>query len=72
MNFDLGSLSASFLVSGVGFVFFSYGRKMARPPQFVGGLVLLIFPYFVSNVTWMLAIGALVSMLVWLATRYGW
>jgi hypothetical protein len=72
MNLDVNSLFASFFVSGVGFVLFSYGRKMSRPPQLVGGLVLLIFPYLVSNVVWMLLIFGLIVGLLWVATRLGW
>lgn len=50
MEFDGLSLFVSFVISGVGFVLFSFGKKMERFPQLVGGLVLMIFPYFVSTI----------------------
>ena len=72
MNLDAGTLVAGFLVSGVGFVFFSYGRKMGRPPHVITGLVLMIFPYFIPGVLLMFGIGALICALLYLATRAGY
>jgi hypothetical protein len=40
---DLESLVAGFLVSSVGCVLFSYGRKLSRIPQMCGGLLLMVF-----------------------------
>ena len=72
MNLDAGSLVAGFVVSGVGFVFFSYGRKMGRSPHVITGLVLMIFPYFIPGVLLMFGIGALICALLYLATRAGY
>ena len=66
---DLTSLVAGFFVSSVGYVLFSYGRKLSRPPQLVGGLILMVFPYFVPSVPWMLLIAALLAGLVWVGVR---
>jgi len=71
MSFDAGSLIAGLLVSGVGFVLFEYGRRMRRPPQIGVGLVLLIFPYFVSNVLAMLAIAAALLVTLWVLLMRG-
>jgi len=71
MSLDAGSLIASLLVSSVGFVLFEYGRRMRRPPQLGIGIVLLIFPYFVSSVVLMLAIGVVLLVLLWLALMRG-
>ena len=72
MSFDASSIIAGLVVSSVGFVFFSYGKKMSRPPQMVGGLLLMIFPYFVPGVLWMLAIAALMCGLIWVAVQRGY
>lgn len=56
LNFDPGSLVVSLLVSALGFVLFSYGRKMQRIPQITAGLVLMVFPYFTSGILGMLLI----------------
>jgi hypothetical protein len=72
VNLDASSLIAGFVVSGVGFVLFSYGRKMGRVPQVITGLALMVFPYFVPNVLLMLGIAALLCGLFYLANRAGY
>jgi hypothetical protein len=71
MSIDGGSLLASFLVSGLGFVLFEYGRRMKRPPQVGVGLVLMIFPYFVSSVWAMFGIALALVVVLWLALMRG-
>lgn len=72
MQFDASSIIAGLFVSSVGFVLFKYGRKQQRPPQMVGGLLLMVFPYFIPSVAWMLAVGTLLCALVWVAVRAGY
>jgi hypothetical protein len=72
VDIDASSLIAGLFVSSVGFVLFSYGKKMSRPPQMAGGLVLMVFPYFVPGVLWMLAIGAVLCALIWVAVQRGY
>jgi hypothetical protein len=72
MSFDSSSLLASLLVSSIGFVLLSYGKKMSRPPQMLTGLVLLVYPYFITNAWLMLAIGAALCGLLWLAVKNGY
>ena len=43
-SFTAGSLYASLVVSGIGLVLATYGKKMARLPQLVVGLVMLVCP----------------------------
>jgi hypothetical protein len=71
MSLDPGSLIASLLVSSVGFVLFEYGRRMRRPPQLGVGIILLIFPYFVTSVALMLAIAVVLCVLLWVALMRG-
>lgn len=72
MDIDVGSLLLSFAISGVGFVFFSYGKKMARGPQIFFGLVLMVFPYFITT-TWIMgAVAASLLALLWLTLHLGW
>ena len=72
MDLDASTLIAGLVVSGIGFVFFSYGRKMSRAPHIITGLVLMVFPYFVPGVLLMCAIGALLCGLLYVATRAGY
>ncbi|MEP7122644.1 MAG: hypothetical protein ABJE95_17100 [Byssovorax sp.] len=68
MNVDANSIFASMLVSSIGFVSFAYGKKQSRLPQMAIGLVMMGYPYFVTSVPLMLAIGggllALLTILV--------
>jgi hypothetical protein len=72
VNFDAGTIVAGLVVSSVGFVFFSYGRKMSRPPHIVIGLILMVYPYFIPGVILTFVIGALLCGLLYLATRMGY
>jgi len=71
MSFDPNALLASLVVSGVGWVLFSYGRKQHRMPQTAIGLVMLVYPYFISSVGWMLGLVPVFLVLLWLLTRLG-
>jgi hypothetical protein len=72
MSFDPNAFLASLLVSSVGFVLLTYGRKMSRLPHGLAGFVLLVFPYFVPGVWLVLTIGAAIAGALWLAVRLGW
>jgi hypothetical protein len=71
MSFDANSLLLSLLFSSVGFVFFAYGKKQARIPQMVAGVLLMVYPYFVSNLIAMSVVGVVIIALTWLAVRLG-
>lgn len=71
MDLDANALLASLLVGSIGLVAFIYGKRQSRPPQLVVGLVLMIYPYFVSNVLVMLGIAFVLLAGMWLAIRRG-
>lgn len=71
MDMESGSLIASLVVSGIGFVVFGYGRRLERLPQVIIGLVLMGFPYLVPNVPLMAGIAGGLLILLWLAVRFG-
>jgi len=62
---------AGLLVSGAGYVFFSYGRKMGRPIHVITGLVLMVYPYFIPTVWVMLVIGAVLCAANYVAVQRG-
>lgn len=72
LNFSPGWIIASLIVSSIGFVLLSYGKKMSRVPQLIVGLAMLIYPYFVPNLVAMLIVAAVLSLGLWVATRLGW
>ncbi len=72
MDLSTNGLVASLLVGSVGMAFFLYGKKQARLPQLAGGVALMVFPYFVGAVGWMLLVAGLIVALTWAAVRAGW
>ena len=53
----------SLLFSSIGLGFFVYGKKQKAVVPLFCGLGLMIYPYFVSNTTLLVAIGAALSVL---------
>jgi hypothetical protein len=72
MNLDPVWLFLSMIPGGVGFVLFVYGKKQGRWPQLVAGLALMVYPYFATSITSLVAIGALIGFGCWYADRVGW
>jgi hypothetical protein len=71
MNLDAGYLFASLVVSGIGFVVFSYGRKQRRFPHMCVGAVMTGYPYFVTNVPLMLGLVPALLAVLWLMIWLG-
>ena len=71
LNLDGNSLVLSLVIGCVGFVCFVYGKKQQRFPQMVAGVVLSVFPYFVSNLILMAGIAVAILVLLGLAIRLG-
>jgi hypothetical protein len=68
---DGNSLVLSLIIGCVGFVCFAYGKKQHRFPQMLAGIVLSIYPYFVSNLILMAAIAVAVLALLAVVVRLG-
>ena len=71
MNFDPATLLASMFVSSVGFVLFKYGRQRHRFPHTAIGLLVMLYPYGVTDLAWMIGLLPAFLGLLWLAIRYG-
>jgi predicted membrane protein len=60
---DSSSLLWGLLFGSIGLGFFIYGKRQKAVVPLVCGLVLMIFPYFISNALLLVAIGvALVAL----------
>jgi hypothetical protein len=70
--FEPAPLIASFLIGTVGLALVIYGKRMSRFPHLLAGLALMIYPYFVPRLPFMIGIAAGILGLTWLATRLGW
>ncbi len=62
---------ASLLVGLVGSAVFIYGKKQSRLPHMLAGVILCVFPFFVSNPIFVGGIAAAVVLLLVLAVRFG-
>ncbi len=65
MGFSLDLLIFSFLYGAIGFAYFSYGKKMAKYIPIACGLILMVFPYFTSNVMAFHCIGGIGVIVPW-------
>ena len=72
MHLDAGWIFASLIVSSIGFILLHYGRKMARVPQLVAGLAMMIYPYFVPGVLANVLVAVGLLALLWLVVKLGW
>ncbi len=70
--FDSTSLFLSLITGGVGFVLMAYARKTHRWPFFVGGLLYMVYPYFVDGWIAFTAVGLAIGVALWLGVRQGW
>ena len=71
-SLDSGVLIAGFVASTIGFSVFLYGKKQARPPQLVGGLVLMAVPFFGGGVALLASISCAAVAGIAIAVRAGW
>ena len=65
MSFDPWWLLLSLAVSGVGLVFFMYGKKQERVPQLVAGLLFMVYPYFVESLLWLVVVAMIGGYFAW-------
>ena len=69
-GFSVANLIGNLIFSGIGFVAFIYGKKNAEYTIMVIGLILMAYPYFITNTIWMYVIGiALTAVIYYLRMR---
>ena len=72
MSFDPTLLMLSLVPSGVGLFLFLYGKKQERLAHIAAGIVLMVYPYFVTSVLQMVLGGVLIGGAFWWALQAGW
>ena len=72
MDLSPGNLFASLVIGTIGMGFFLYGKKQQRMPQLIAGLALMVYPYFIPNVGWMIAVGVALMAALFAVVRFGW
>jgi hypothetical protein len=63
-GFSLATILLALVFSLVGFAAFRYGKKNNEPRPLFLGIALMAYGYFVSNAWTSLAIGALLTLLI--------
>lgn len=65
--FSTGGLYWDLFIGLIGMGFIMYGRKRPDIVAIVAGLILVVYPYFVSSVAWDIAIGvAIIAVYIFL------
>lgn len=72
MSFEPGALFLSLVISSVGVALFVYGKKSERWPHLVAGVLLTVYPYFVSEYWTTLLVGAVILAALWVTVRMGY
>ena len=68
-RFTVANIIGNLLFSGIGYVAFSYGKRMDNTRLMIQGGVLMGYSYFVPDTLWMYLIGAGLTAWVYL-TRH--
>ncbi len=66
-HFSAYNIIGNLLFSGIGYVAFSYGKKMDKLQVMILGGVLMSYSYIVSDTVWMYVIGTALTAWVWSA-----
>jgi hypothetical protein len=61
VNFSPASLVAGLIFSTIGFVAFLYGKKNRLPRPLIIGIILMVYPLFVSSAVLMTVIGLVLT-----------
>jgi hypothetical protein len=67
MSFEPSALFLSFVLGLVGFGLFMYGRKQARVPHLVAGLLYMVYPYFTDTFSSTLIVAVVIAVGLWWA-----
>ena len=65
MNFGTANLVGGLIFGSIGFVAFTYGKRMSLWGPIFLGLALMVYPYFVSNDLVLWIAGAVGSAALW-------
>ena len=65
-SFSAANILGNILFSGIGYVAFSYGKKMDNLRVMIQGGVLMGYSYLVSDTLWMYLIGTGLTAWVWM------
>jgi hypothetical protein len=62
MDLNLPQIMATLVGSGVGYVYFSYGRSQADWPLAASGVALMTYSFFITSMLWLVVVGAAIAV----------
>jgi hypothetical protein len=70
-SFSAVNILGNLLFSGIGYIAYSYGKKMDKTRVMIQGVVLMGYSYVVSDTVWMYVIGAGLTAWTWAGRNDG-
>ena len=62
LQFDPANLIAGFVFGSIGFVAFTYGKRMSLWKPMFCGIALMVYPYFISNIWILVGLGVVLCL----------
>jgi hypothetical protein len=72
MDSDVLNLFLIVLFSAIGLGYFVYGKRQREGLSLIAGLLLMIYPYFISGTLGIVAVGLALMAGPFIAKRMGW
>jgi hypothetical protein len=72
MEFDYLNLFLILFFSAAGMGYFIYGKRQKNASALMAGLLLMIYPYFISGTVGIVGVGLLLMAAPFIAKRMGW
>jgi hypothetical protein len=70
MELSLPNIMATLVGSGIGYVYFSYGRSQSDWPLASSGVALMTYSYFVPSLFWLVVVGAAIALTPFACRRF--
>ena len=67
---NIAALLWGVLFSSIGLGYFMYGKSQTRLVLLISGISLMIYPYFVSGAWSTFLVGAILTLIPWIAQRF--
>ncbi|MEO6666324.1 MAG: hypothetical protein ABIO65_06080 [Nitrospiria bacterium] len=72
LNLDPWYLMLSLVFGMIGFGYFRYGKRRSEPLVMIAGVLLMVFPYLITNLVAVVVVGLLLVAGPLVARRMGW
>ena len=67
---DVAALLWGALFSSIGLGYFMYGKSQTRLVLLISGVLLMVYPYFVSGAWGTFFVGVILTLIPWIAQRF--